>query len=762
MKKFILVFCLLLFSAQAYAKSAPFNLSHLAYSVPKDFVRVADDENLPASFDLRDFNAVARDVRSQGNWGTCWAFGFLAAVESSYLTQVSNDIGKYIGDLGNANTTDLSELHLAYFVSHGLAEKQNFSVIDKKTDKLAKTPTMAQSLNNGGYNITSVAALTRGYGWGPVSELNYDELYYTKYADVSDDVVDKLALNIKSLDQYSTALRITDASYLVAVDRENARLMFSTEENRNIIKKFIMKNGAVAVAYNAASNMFLNQNTGAYFYSENDISDDDEDKPANQTNHVVSIIGWDDDFSVDNFNSKDVTRPEHNGAWLVRNSWGDWANDGYFWISYEQYMLEGTAFIVESADKTLRTYGYDDLGWTSSWGNGEKTAKAANIFRAKSYETLEGAGFYTTDNNATVSVKIYNYGKTHPNHSDDPTASINIESGSPTVSKTATYELAGYHTMKFDTFPSIKSGDYFGVVAEFSNASYDLPVAVEQRINGYSDFALAFDGESYFWDGSKWFNGASNTEASGDMTLHMPSNACIKAFTKCNDGKVYFIEDDSGKSIDGIGVKNMPELTVSETAIEDNNPIENEDSYKGRVISQIAVDNDGEPLAEGISLDVDLVYIQEFEEYTPHSVSKNGLLEISQELDPMYPADYVPSFYMQDGFIYPVYATSLITKKGGSITIDADNLIGNYGKKIKVPAGYYDVIYTRPDDEIIGALRVIEITEANEKEADDEDDDAEKEKSVTVNSSNSGCNSGLTMLGLGLVSMAIMRKKVLN
>lgn len=35
-------------------------------------------------------------------------------------------------------------------------------------------------------------------------------------------------------------------------------------------------------------------------------------------NHAVSIIGWDDNYSKDNFS----TKPTNNGAWIIRNSYG--------------------------------------------------------------------------------------------------------------------------------------------------------------------------------------------------------------------------------------------------------------------------------------------------------------------------------------------------------------------------------------------------------------------------------------------------------
>ncbi len=49
-------------------------------------------------------------------------------------------------------------------------------------------------------------------------------------------------------------------------------------------------------------------------------------------------MGWDDNYSKDNFNAN--IRPSKNGAWLIKNSWGDYNSEGgYFWISYEDKTL---------------------------------------------------------------------------------------------------------------------------------------------------------------------------------------------------------------------------------------------------------------------------------------------------------------------------------------------------------------------------------------------------------------------------------------
>ena len=54
--------------------------------------------------------------------------------------------------------------------------------------------------------------------------------------------------------------------------------------------------------------------------------------------HAILIVGWDDNYSRDNF--RDNNKPKNDGAWLVKNSWGNYNDEGgYFWISYEDKTL---------------------------------------------------------------------------------------------------------------------------------------------------------------------------------------------------------------------------------------------------------------------------------------------------------------------------------------------------------------------------------------------------------------------------------------
>jgi len=84
------------------------------------------------------------------------------------------------------------------------------------------------------------------------------------------------------------------------------------------------------------------------------------------SNHCVTIIGWDDNYSRLNFPSSH--RPKSDGAWLVANSYGRKTDEnGYFWLSYEEPSIcDVYAFELEKNTKYDTNYQYDGFGWGSA------------------------------------------------------------------------------------------------------------------------------------------------------------------------------------------------------------------------------------------------------------------------------------------------------------------------------------------------------------------------------------------------------------
>lgn len=410
-------------------------------------------ETLPSRYDLRDYGRIT-GIKNQGIPGPCWSFAALGAMESNYLTQGLNTDGKM---------PDLSELHLAFYMYKDSRSERNFSSrIKSGTLALEGSPFMA------------AAFLMRLSG--PTNE---HELRYT--TQITDS--QRKAMSKREPESYRRSMRLRDAYFLL-----NAELDIASK------KKLIMNHGAIIISLYSELSKYHSK--GKYYTYFNNSH-------GTETNHDVLIAGWDDNFSRDNFSPK----PNHNGAWLIKNSWGEMRgnNNGYFWLSYEQYTRGGTAFIVERNNARLKHYGHDDLGFCSvlgySWG--------ANVFRIDGKkEVLREAAFFVPDNNIGYELYVYDLGFNSPS---SPVKGRMISSIKGEI------EYAGYHTIRLPEEFTMNQGNYFSVVLKFTKKI----MPVETKLKDYSENAVVNERESYFsQDGKKWTDGKN-----------LNSNACIKAYT---------------------------------------------------------------------------------------------------------------------------------------------------------------------------------------------------------------------------------------
>lgn len=86
--------------------------------------------------------------------------------------------------------------------------------------------------------------------------------------------------------------------------------------------------------------------------------------------HDVLVIGWDDNYSKDNF--KEEERPETDGAWICLNSWGeDEDSDGYIYVSYEDrtlfsedYSETWTIDKAHKAENGEKLYSLSETNWS--------------------------------------------------------------------------------------------------------------------------------------------------------------------------------------------------------------------------------------------------------------------------------------------------------------------------------------------------------------------------------------------------------------
>jgi len=281
----------------------------------------------------------------------------------------------------------------------------------------------------------------------------------------------------------------------------------SSASDNNNIKLGLMTYGALSVSMYWLDSYF--STSPATYYN-----------PYNSdSNHIVTIVGWDDNYARTNFHG-DAGAPPNDGAFIVKNSWGtSWGDGGYFYLSYYDASLQfSTAFTAEPVSNYAAVYQYDPFGWVDNGGYNTPIAWGANIFTADaSANPITAVAFYTNDLNTQYEVYIYTSPTSGP------------IGGTQYVGPQGTMPLAGYHTVKLASPVPLSAGQSFSVVVKLTTTGYGFPLVHEYSVPGYSSGATASPGQSYSSpDGSTW----------EDLTIYEPTaNLCIKAFT-CGPSKI--------------------------------------------------------------------------------------------------------------------------------------------------------------------------------------------------------------------------------
>ena len=228
-------------------------------------------------------------------------------------------------------------------------------------------------------------------------------------------------------------------------------------------------------------------------------------------NHDVVIVGWDDNYSRNNFNKT----PEKDGAFICTNSWGtEFGEDGYFYISYCDAHICETSVVytkLESSDNYDKIYQADKLGWVGVLGFDNEEAYFANVYTAGKGEELSAVSFYATGAKSTYEV----YVTTDFESEDDLADRKLVASGE--------MEYAGYYTVNLDEAEKLADGSKFAVIVHITTPDTKYPIAIEYDADSLTDSFDIKDGEGYLsLYGNQWYSAEKDRKC----------NVCLKAFTR--------------------------------------------------------------------------------------------------------------------------------------------------------------------------------------------------------------------------------------
>lgn len=312
--------------------------------------------------------------------------------------------------------------------------------------------------------------------------------------------------------QKNTIVDVTDIAYI--------------DNNKEDVKRAILENGAVESCY-YDDKQYLNNSS--YYYGGD---------PAIPVNHAIAIVGFDDNYSKDNF--KEGNKPEEDGAWLIKNSWGiNQYENGYMWISYEdKILLNGKngnlnysikkANIIKDYDK--KKYQHDEYGAQSncnftSDNNKVDTLYFANVFDfEEEYRDLDSVMFMTPGVGDKYSIFYQEMTSDEPSNNESEMILLNE----------GIVEFSGYITVDV---PKIKVKQGKGaIIVKIEDSVYEKGASIgcEAKVSYIDNNEVAYEssaneGESYIMTYSQVqdMNGA-------EMKSHInysPKNFSIKAIT---------------------------------------------------------------------------------------------------------------------------------------------------------------------------------------------------------------------------------------
>ena len=536
------------------------------FNIPKENVEVKNPlkkgrllrSALSSKYSLQEDIPENIVVKNQQQTNSCWTFGSLASLETNLALK-----NYYNGN--SAKVYDFSERHMEYATSREFLNGE------------INTRGFNRKIDDGGNSYLYSAYLTNGMG-----AINEKDMPFESKNEL---------ISLNSIQDKEVTSQVYDIEWFPSYNQSDDLTQIKQQ-----MKEYIKNYGAIEVGVHGSdlSNKdCYNNKTGAIYCDSN---------LKYKINHSVAIIGWDDNYSVNNFNEK--LKPKNNGAWIIKNSWGTeitttfdelkiilfknykdkciengWneASDipdsiieeflveegfneengyaiqdrkviqkvgdkGMMYVSYEDANIYMQMFGISSSSDTVNyenIYQYNEYGYSDYLPLISNKIYIGNIFDKKTTE-IEDLTEVSISSLEKVTCKVY----VNPNgtsKSKDDLQLVQLKAG-----ESETFG-AGYHTLEF-LEPLRINGDSFAVVVEMQSQKDTINVPVEAKIeDSIFEYVQVENNKCYIATEDGYNNGQWENLSTFYTTTEGQVPNCdstIKAFT------VKGVEDDSLNNIE--------------------------------------------------------------------------------------------------------------------------------------------------------------------------------------------------------------------
>ena len=412
----------------------------------------------PGTYNANEEGFVT-DVKNQRNTSLCWAFSLASNLETSLLTREQ----KYY---------DLSEEQLAYF----WANRVNDPLGNTPNDKITRTQSDYHGTGNG--RVASFFLST----W---SGMTTEEKVPFQSSAVT--WPDSLA--------YDTSAYMEDAIFS----------QYTVERTKQLLMEY---NSVSAMIYMLDN--YYYPDTASYSCPQSGL-----------VNHAVTIVGWDDTYSKENFPS--ASGVKNDGAWIVKNSYGkNWGKNGYFYLSYEDQSITNlVSNTASTSEEYNNNYFYDGAAAGTVTFPGKTINNGyyvSNIFKATAGngkdEELGEIVTAVPQDNTDFQIQVY----TDLKNTSDPT------SGTPAYAEPVDYTqpLAGIHTIRLNTPVKIPQGTFYSVVIKIPNGANKFYVEKTTTSTSWFTATAGIDPDQSFFStsGKKWYDAGNQYNCCFSVKAH--------------------------------------------------------------------------------------------------------------------------------------------------------------------------------------------------------------------------------------------------